>query len=167
MKINKVPKAERKAVASPLALDRFLPYRLSVVWEVVSRLLATRYEERFGLTIPEWRIIAVTGERGEQTTQQIIDRTRMDRVRASRAVIRLSDKGLITRIFKPSDQRAQILDLSAQGVEVYRKIVPLAQSFQAQLSAALTVMERKQLDTILDKLAACAEQLGGMQGKAG
>jgi hypothetical protein len=66
----------------------------SVVAEVVSRLFAARYEPRFGLMIPEWRILAVIGESGAQTTQQVIDRTRMDRVRVSRAVNRLSDKRL-------------------------------------------------------------------------
>ncbi len=59
----------------PLVLRDFLPYRISVVAEAVSTLFATRYEERFGLSIPEWRVMAVLGEGGQQTTQQVIAST--------------------------------------------------------------------------------------------
>lgn len=96
----------------------------------------------------------------------MIDHTRMDRVRVSCAVIRLSDKRLIVREANPSDQRAQMLDLCPAGMDIYRQIVPLARSMQLALSEALTAAERKQLDIILDKLEACAEQLGELAGKS-
>jgi DNA-binding MarR family transcriptional regulator len=143
-----------------LVLHDFLPYRISVVAEAVSHLFATRYEERFGLSIPEWRVMAVLGEGAPQTTQQVIARTGMDRVRVSRAVIRLADKGLLDRAPLPHDQRAQRLSLSPAGREIYARIVPLAQEMQAALAAALTEQERAQLDRILGKLAARAAEMG-------
>ncbi|MBO1074603.1 MarR family winged helix-turn-helix transcriptional regulator [Roseomonas marmotae] len=141
-----------KSAVEPLILQDFLPYRLSVVTEEVSSLFATRYQERFGLSIPEWRVVAVVGQHGTLSTQQVIEHTAMDRVRVSRAVIRLADKALLERRSHPKDQRAQILQLSRQGRAVYGEIVPLARELQAALSAALTEAEQRQLGVILDKI---------------
>jgi DNA-binding MarR family transcriptional regulator len=153
--------AEDDTAEPPLVLRDFLPYRISVVAEAVSTLFATRYEERFGVSIPEWRVMAVVGEGGQQTTQQVIARTGMDRVRVSRAVIRLADKGLLDRSPQPNDARAQRLALSRRGRAIYDQIVPLARGMQADLADALTEAERAQLDRILTKLAGRAAEMRG------
>jgi DNA-binding MarR family transcriptional regulator len=149
-----------------LILQQFLPYRLSVVTEAVSSLFATRYQERFGLSIPEWRVVAVVGQQGGPSTQEVIERTGMDRVRVSRAVIRLADKGLLERQSHPRDQRAQLLRLSRAGRAVYREIVPLAQEIQAALASALTAAEQRQLGVILDKIGARTRELSGAEDAA-
>ena len=151
----------------PLVLGEFLPYRLSVVTEAVSSLFATRYQERFGLSIPEWRVVAVVGEQGSPSTQEVIERTGMDRVRVSRAVIRLADKGLLDRRTHPRDQRAQILSLTRQGLATYRQIVPLALTLQAALASALTEAEQRQLDGILDKIGTRAREMLGEEAGHG
>jgi DNA-binding MarR family transcriptional regulator len=143
----------------PLILQDFLPYRLSVVTEAVSSLFAMRYQERFGLSIPEWRVVAVVGQHGRLSTQQVIEHTAMDRVRVSRAVIRLADKGVLDRRAHPQDQRAQLLQLSRQGRAVYAQIVPLALDLQAALSTALTAAEQQQLGTILEKIGRRTREL--------
>jgi len=143
----------------PLVLHEFLPYRISVVSEAVSNLFAVRYEERFGLTIPEWRVMAVVGENIVQSTQQVIERTGMDRVRVSRAVIRLADKGLLDRRVHPRDHRAQVLQLTRAGQAIYTQIVPLAQEMQAALAAALTAEELRQFDIILTKVGQRAREM--------
>lgn len=145
--------------AEPLILQDFLPYRLSVVTEQVSNLFATRYQERFGLSIQEWRVVAVVGQQGTLSTQQVIEHTGMDRVRVSRAVTRLADKGLLDRHAHPQDQRAQLLRLSRQGHGVYAGIVPLAREMQAALSAALTEAEQRQLDVLLEKIGRRAREI--------
>ncbi|PZW39426.1 DNA-binding MarR family transcriptional regulator [Humitalea rosea] len=145
-----------------MALHEFLPYRISVVAEAVSNLFAARYQERFGLTIPEWRVMAVVGENTSQTTQQVIERTGMDRVRVSRAVIRLADKGLLDRMVHHRDHRAQILQLTRSGQAVYQQIVPLAREMQAALASALTAAEVAQLDGILTKIGQRALEMSGV-----
>jgi DNA-binding MarR family transcriptional regulator len=147
--------------AVPLALGEFLPYRFSVVAEAISRLFATRYEQSFGLSIPEWRVMAVLGEAAPLSTQDVISRTGMDRVRVSRAVIRLADKGLLDRRAHPQDQRAQVLQLSRPGRAVYAEIVPLARDMQAALAAALTEAEQQQLGLILEKIGRRTRELFG------
>jgi len=143
-----------------LSLGEFLPYRLSVASEKVSQLFAARYAERFGLTIPEWRVLAVLGEAATPySTQDVICRTTMDRVRVSRAAIRLADRGLIARRPVPGDQRAHLLSLSARGRAMYAEIVPLAQALQAELAGALSTAEQATLVALLERLGARAEAL--------
>ncbi|MBE9604470.1 MarR family transcriptional regulator [Acetobacteraceae bacterium H6797] len=144
---------------APLVLGEFLPYRISVAAEAVSALFASRYESRFGLTIPEWRVMAVVGEHQQQSTQQVIERTGMDRVRVSRAVIRLADKGLLDRIPHPRDQRAQLLHLTRKGQGVYDQIVPLARALQSTLAGMLSAEERAQFDALLTKIGDRAREM--------
>lgn len=143
----------------PLILGEFLPYRLSVVTEAVSRLFAERYEARFGITIPEWRVLAVVGEAPPRSTQQVIERTGMDRVKVSRAAIRLADKGLLARRADPGDARAHLLSLTRKGEATYRAIVPLAREIQAALAAGFTPEEEALLGTLLGKIGARAAEL--------
>lgn len=149
----------RAGETEPLTLGGFLPYRLSILAEGVSRAFAQHYEHRFGLTIPEWRLMAVLGERSPQSTQDVIQRTRMDRVKVSRAAIRLEDKGLISRAPLPGDQRAHRLRLSRRGLAMYRQIVPMAHALQAELVHGLGADELRAFDAVLGKLQACADRL--------
>jgi len=154
-----LPSANATAASGPTAdggprllLAEFLPYRFSVVSERMSRLFAGHYERAFGVSIPEWRVMAVLGERAPRSTQEVIEATAMDRVKVSRAVIRLADKGLLARRPHPEDQRAQLLCLTRRGIAIYRQIVPHACALQAELAAALTPEAARALDRILGKL---------------
>lgn len=140
------------ATEEPLELGRFLPYRLSVTAECISRVFSQSYEERFGLSIPEWRVMAVLGENAARPTQAVIEATEMDRVKVSRAVTRLVDKGLVTRRTAPEDQRSQILQLSRKGLQLYRQIVPLAHALQAELTQGLSAEDLAALDRLLEHL---------------
>lgn len=77
---------------APLYLDDFIPYRLSVLSNRISRSVAALYAERFGLTIPEWRVMAVLGleetRAGCVCANTVAERTEMDKVQVSRAVAR-------------------------------------------------------------------------------
>ena len=147
-----------------LILREFMPYRLSIVSDVVSRVFSHHYDSRFNLTIPEWQVMAVLGENGAQSTQDVIERTQMDRVRVSRAVIRLADKALVNRRPHPDDQRAQRLTLSPTGSAIYQEIVPLAFALQAQLLTLLTPEEATMLDDLLTKVEAGASRLDRERG---
>jgi len=143
-----------------LELGRFLPYRLHVTAEQVSRLFSRTYERRFGIGIPEWRVLAQLGENPAMPTGAVIERTGMDPVKVSRAVTRLVDKGLAERRAHPTDQRSQLLGLTAAGRAMYREIVPRALALEAELTGALTPAEQAALDGILVKLLDRARSLG-------
>ena len=134
--------------------------------ESVSRAFAARYEAEFGLSIPEWRVMAVLGEGAALSTQPlstqaVIAATEMDRVKVSRAVIRLADKGLVARAPHPEDQRAQVLRLAPEGEALYRRIVPRAHALQAELAEALAPEEILLLGDMLERLRRRASRLLG------
>lgn len=114
-----------------LSLDTFLPYRLSVTSNLVSDRIAESYRALFGLTIPEWRVVAVLAEQPGATQQDICRRTRMDKVTISRAAIALGKRGLIGRAAHPSDGRAQCLSLTHAGEDLYARVVPKAREMEA------------------------------------
>lgn len=151
--------ASDDADTGPLKLGEFWPYRFSVVTELMSGALAERYEKKFGLSIPEWRVMAVLQDGPPQTTQEVIRKTAMDRVRVSRAAIRLEDKGFLLRVANPSDQRAHLLRLSPSGLKTYRQIVPVARRLQTFLQDGLTAGEMDALERVLTKLHARSSQL--------
>src|SRR5262249_9295907 len=112
--------------AERLVLERFVPYRLSVLSNRVSRAIAARYAKAFDLTIPEWRVIAVLGRRAGLTAKEIAEATEMDKVAVSRAVARLTGSRRIEAKADPDDARRQLLQLSAAGAAVHAKIAPIA-----------------------------------------
>lgn len=129
--------------------------------ESVSRAFAERYEAEFGLSIPEWRVMAILGEEAPLSTQAVIARTEMDRVKVSRAVIRLVEKGLVQRLPHPEDQRAQLLRLAPRGLALYRRIVPRAHALQAELAEVLSAGEIAALGEMLERLHRRASRLLG------
>jgi DNA-binding MarR family transcriptional regulator len=137
------------AGSAPLELAVFVPYRLSVLANRVSRQLAALYAERCGISIAEWRAIAVLGLHPEVSADFVSRMTDMDRVTVSRAVARLLGRKLITRRVDRRDRRCSVLRLSAAGRRVYGEIVPLARDYERSLLAALEEDERAALERAL------------------
>jgi DNA-binding MarR family transcriptional regulator len=135
-------------------LENFLPYRLSVVTNQVSRAFARRYSAEFGLSIPEWRVVAVVGGFAPLSSNEICARTEMDKAKVSRAVTRLVSAGLLTRRPDPADQRLIRLAFTAKGRKVYDAIVPRARALERELTEALKPDERAALERALAKLSA-------------
>ena len=142
-----------------LELDRFLPYRLSVLANRISRALARRYAEQFGLSIPEWRVVAVLAGRQPLSSNVVCERTSMDKAKVSRAVAGLLRKGLITRTPNAHDQRLVVLRLTPAGTATYRRIEPLALEFERQLLAGLDADERAALELLVERLAGRVDAL--------
>lgn len=137
-----------------LELERFLPYRLSVLSNTISQAIAREYEQRFGLSITEWRVLAVLGRYAGLSAGEVAERTAMDKVAVSRAVARLIDAGRVARDTHDDDRRRSVLELTARGQQLYRQIAPLALARERALLEALDDDERRWLDRILDKLLA-------------
>src|SRR5712692_8534160 len=113
--MNSKSKGSASAVGLPFELDHFLPFRLSVLGNRVTRAVARVYAKRFQLSAPEWRTMAVLGRYGAMPAHGVIEHTAMDKVRVSRAVARLLASGRITRRADASDRRRVILDLTPAG----------------------------------------------------
>ncbi|HJS32804.1 MAG TPA: MarR family winged helix-turn-helix transcriptional regulator [Alphaproteobacteria bacterium] len=148
-------------------LERFLPYRLSVLTNLMSRAFARSYGRRFGLTIPEWRAMAVLGRFAPLSANEICQRTAMDKVRVSRAVARLKKAGLVERSTDRADRRRSALRLSAAGRRIHGDIVPLARAIEARLLADLTASEIAALDRLVAKLMARVTAMDAESDPAG
>ena len=135
-----------------LRLEDFLPYRLSVLSNRVSRTIAERYEERFQLSMSEWRVMAVLGESPGLSAGEVAVRTAMDKVAVSRAVNRLLETGRLERRFSDEDRRRSVLQLSAAGRKIYREVVPIAKAYESELLNTLSESESGQLNTLIDRL---------------
>jgi DNA-binding MarR family transcriptional regulator len=141
-------------VKSSLKLSEFLPYQLSIASNAVSDLIARGYRGKFGLKIPEWRLMAVLGEVESATQRDLVAATAMDKVSVNRASKALVERGLIGRAPNAADGRSHHLALTATGRELYLQIVPMALSIEANLQAALGQKDAAQLANILDRLRA-------------
>ncbi len=144
-----------------LQLDSYLPYRLSVASNAVSGLIARAYEDRFGLTIPQWRLICVLAEVGGASPVQIVTRTVMDKVTVSRAAEGLVRRRLVERSQNKADGRSHVLNLTPAGRELYAEIAPLALAYEAALIAGLAPEDVSLLKRLLARLQAAAGQLSG------
>jgi DNA-binding MarR family transcriptional regulator len=144
-----------------LKLDGYLPYRLSVASNAVSGLIARAYQDRFGLTIPQWRLICVLAEGGELTQAKIVARTVMDKVTVSRAAQGLLNRRLVARSDHHADGRSHVLALTQEGVSLHAEIAPLALAYEAALIAGLRPEEVALLKRLLARLQSAAGQLAG------
>ena len=141
-----------------LRLQDYLPYRLSVAANAVSRLIAAAYERRFGLKIPQWRLIAVLADEGPLTQQALCGRTVMDKVTVMRAAQALLRRGFLRRLPNRTDRRSHRLALTRSGARIYREIVPLALEHETQLLQGFGVQETRRLDRLLRRLEQRAQQ---------
>jgi DNA-binding MarR family transcriptional regulator len=149
------------ASGATLKLDAYLPYRLSVASNAVSGLIARAYEDRFGLTIPQWRLICVLAEDGGLTQVAIVARTGMDKVTVSRAAQGLTKRRLVGRSDHHADGRSHVLALTTEGLRLYAEIAPLALAYEAALIAGLAPSEVALLTRLLNRLQTAALALAG------
>lgn len=144
-----------------LNLAEFLPYQLSITSFAVSGVIAKEYENRFGFKIPEWRVMALLGERGEMTQRGLVDASRMDKVTVNRAVKALVERELVKRLPGSHDGRSHGLLLTRAGDALYREIVPAALAMDARLSGVLGTDEKAQLSALLKRMRDAADAIAG------
>lgn len=142
-----------------IKLEEFLPYRLSILSNQVSNAIADGYRGRFGLSIPDWRVMAVLARFPGSSAQDLVEWTQMDKVAVSRGVSRMLERGLLLREISEEDRRRSELRLSEEGEEIYRQIIPMARAYESKLLEAISSEHRQLLDELLEDLQQAAEQL--------
>jgi len=135
-----------------LKLKDFLPYKLSILSNRISGAIANAYQDRFGLTIPEWRVMAIVADSPGLSAGDVAERSEMDKVAVSRAVARLVESGRLERHLADDDKRRSELSLSDDGNRIYAEVVPIAKAYEAAVLSHLNDEERARLDELLDKL---------------
>lgn len=152
-------KSESSLKVSLLTLERYLPYRLSILSNRVSTLVAQAYKDRFGLSITQWRIMAVLGEYPGASADEISAKTQIEKSLISRAISNLLKRNLIARQISKEDKRRTQIELTETGYHVYSEIVPLSLEYEGKILSCLSDVEQAQLSELIDRLYANAEQL--------
>jgi DNA-binding MarR family transcriptional regulator len=147
-------------------LEQFLPYRLSLLSNTVSQGISSRYRTAHGLSVTEWRVVAILGRFPGLTASEVMQRAAMDKVAVSRAVKKLQDKGLVERSPHKEDRRRLPLKLTpANGLPLFHQIVPKALAYEDQLLAVLSKDELTQLDVLIQKLQKSAESVNSINSE--
>lgn len=118
-------------------LNTFLPYRLNAASARISRTFADRYRDEFGISIPEWRVLAHLHQAGDVSVRDIEARAEMEKSKVSRAASRLEASGYITKSVNTSDRRLLSLQLTDSGRELMSRLLPVAMQFQAEIVSQL------------------------------
>jgi DNA-binding MarR family transcriptional regulator len=142
-----------------LELENFLPYRLSILAQIVSESLHDLYAGPFGLSVTQWRVMAALGRFAPLTASDVGQRIVMDKVAVSRAVAGLAKRRLVERATDRSDRRRASLRLSARGRAMHQRIVPLALAYEGRLYGALSAEERRSFDALTGRLFAHASRM--------
>lgn len=136
-----------------LDLFRFVPFRLNRLAAEVSTELASEYRERYGLDIPEWRVLATLGFRDEACTAQYVAHcTRTHKSTISRAVGHLLEQRLIERVENADDRRELALQLTRKGRALYEKLIPELLRKERDILSCLTAKEREDFAALLGKI---------------
>jgi DNA-binding MarR family transcriptional regulator len=133
-------------------LSEFLPYRRSVTSNAVSQRIAQEYRNRWGLSVPEWRVMAVLGDSGAHTQRELTTMTIMDKVAVNRACKVLEERGLAVRKPNAQDGRSHLLELTAAGQAMHGQIMPLALEMERRLFTTFTDDEIEGFRSLLGRL---------------
>jgi DNA-binding MarR family transcriptional regulator len=136
-----------------LDLFKFVPFRLNRLSAEVSQALSSEYQERYGLDIPEWRVLATLGFRNEPCTAQYISHcTRTHKSTISRAVMSLMQRRLVERIEDADDRRAFSLRMTEKGKALYEELIPRLLRKEQGIMSCLSAQERKEFARLLGKM---------------
>ncbi|HLG80903.1 MAG TPA: MarR family transcriptional regulator [Bradyrhizobium sp.] len=136
-----------------LDLFKFLPFRLNRLAAEVSQALSSEYQTRYGLDIPEWRVLATLGFRSEACSAQYISQcTRTHKSTISRAVTALLERELIERVANADDRREFRLRMTRKGKALYDELIPRLLRREQEMLACLSTGERKELGRLLGKV---------------
>jgi DNA-binding MarR family transcriptional regulator len=155
---------------SRLDLFRFVPFRLNRLAAEVSAALSSEYHERYGLDIPEWRVLATLGFRNDACSAQYIAHcTRTHKSTISRAVTALMTRQLVERVENEDDRREFRLRLTRKGKALYEELIPRLLRREQEILSCLSVQERKNFALMLGKIERSLDlvQTSKEAGKAG
>jgi len=150
----------QKAEEPPLKLEDFLPHKLNVLSSLVSQAL-TRVYSKYGIGIPEWRVLVSLGQHGVMTGKAIGLRTHMHKTKVSRAVAQLEQRKFLSRRANRADLREAFLSLTPAGRAVYEELAPKAREFTERLSAAVAPGDRAAFDRAVKQLTERSAKLVG------
>ncbi len=141
-----------------LDLFHFMPFRLNRLAAEVSSALSSEYQARYGLDIPEWRVLATLGFRSDPCSAQYIAHcTRTHKSTISRAVSELMEREIVERVENADDRREFRLRLTRKGQALYEELIPRLLRKEQEILSCLSAQERRDLGRLLGKVETSLE----------
>jgi DNA-binding MarR family transcriptional regulator len=107
------------------------------------------WEERYGLTVITWRVMAVIGRYEPLSAKEVAAHTSTDAFFVSRAIEQLVGQNFVRREADPHDRRRACLRLTESGKEAHRAIELVINRLEAEFVADLRERERESLNKAL------------------
>jgi len=149
-------------------LNEFFPYLVRGYYRAVSEAVSNVYSKNFGLSVSEWRTMAVLGPFRSMSASEIVALSSMDKVNVSRAIKGLQAHGFIKRDIDGDDKRRAVLRLTREGGEAFARLVPLVKKAETDCLEGLTDTERATLILLMGRVQLNAENLAPpSNGKTG
>lgn len=146
-------------VSSPLHLQGFLPYQLSILQNRVSAFVGAYYKKHLKMSRNEWRAMAALAQHGERSAKEIGHFVQLEKMPVSRALKALVSKGYVQQSTDAEDKRLSRLELTPEGVNIYQDILPHVLKGQDEVLAVLSEKEQQDLEYLLEKLLRHTETL--------
>ena len=124
-------------------LNDYIPCQLATLTQSIMRSVASLFEDRYGISLPEWKVLAIIRDKPGLSAVAVARFAQMDTVAVSRAVTKLLDRDLVVRQLDSEDRRRSVLDVSAEGRELHDQIAPLASKLEASLLEELSEEEQR------------------------
>lgn len=151
----------RDTPKEPFKLDSFFPYLVRIYYRSVSEAVKTVYEQDYGLTVSEWRAMAVLGNDQPLSAGEIVKKSSIDKVKVSRAINGLTKAGYLERRVDEDDRRKVSLHLTRTGQIVYEDLVEKVKVLEGKLLDGFSTEERKQLFDFMARVRKNAEEVEG------
>lgn len=143
-----------------LNVDEFLTFRLTRLSNALRTNLTKRYLEEFGLSLPEWRLLALVTRFSPLRFSELTSRSSMDKGQVSRTLRQLDKRGLIKmKVVKNKGSRSTealaapvVVAVTPAGKNLHKDVLPVARKRQAEFLMILSESERAALYATLDKL---------------
>ncbi|WP_101065828.1 MarR family winged helix-turn-helix transcriptional regulator [Roseovarius salinarum] len=139
-------------------LATFFPYRLAVLSERTSKCLSDVYRARFGLSMPEWRVIVHLARCQPVSVREIHNCVNMEKPKVSRAVARLETTGLVRKDADSEDQRLVRISLTQRGETVLDELIPLVRAFEARILGDLEPGELDRFLATMERIRAALDR---------
>lgn len=129
-----------------------LPYRMLLLSRMIDRETAKQLQTRFGLSLAEWRLLAIATALGPCSASAIGVAGEIDRAEISRAFRSLEAAGLMEREPDPAHGKRQIITPTEAGKQLHHRIRSERRAFFQTVLADIDPADRAVMERCLEKM---------------